>query len=134
MRSFWRGLGRIILWSYERGSWPYDVMVVVILLFVLATPGKWFHDQPQVGVFASDTVQVIAEDPDSGTRTYRIQAAALPSEKRAPKATPELERATHDVLSRTAAGLRDHTFQVVRISPALSADGSVLYYDVTVHQ
>ncbi len=54
-------------------------------------------------------------------------------EKRATKSTPELERETHDILGRTAGDLKGQTFQVVRIDPALSADGSVLYYDVTVH-
>jgi hypothetical protein len=133
MRSFWRGVGRIIFWSYERGTWPYDVMVVVILLFVLVTPRKWFHDELQTSALASATVRVISEDPDSGTRTYRLEATALPPEKRATKSTPELERETHDVLGRTAGDLKGHTFQVIRIDPALSGDGSVLYYDVTVH-
>lgn len=133
MRSFWRGVGRIVLWSYERGSWPYDVMVVAILLFVLVTPRKWFHDEPQTTVLASSAVQMVSQDPDSDTRTYRLDAKALPLEKRATKSTPELERETHDILGRTASDLKGQTFQVVRIDPTLSADGSVLYYDVTVH-
>jgi hypothetical protein len=133
MRSFWRGVGRIIFWSYERGTWPYDVMVVAIVLFVLVTPRKWFHDEPQTSVLASAAVQMVSQDTGSDTRTYRLDAKALPPEKRATKSTPELERETHDILGRTAGDLKGQTFQVVRIDPALSSDGSVLYYDVTVH-
>lgn len=133
MRSLWRGIGRVVFWSYERGTWPYDVMVVAIVLFVLATPKSWFHDQPQASVLAGAAVQIVSEDSNSGTRTYRLDASALPPQKRAAKSTPELERATHDILSRTATGLKGRTFQVVRIDPALSIDGSVRYYDVTVH-
>ena len=133
MRSFWRGLGRVIFWSYERGTWPYDVMVVAIVLFVLVTPRKWFHDEPQTSVLASAAVQMVSQDTGSDTRTYRLDAKALPTEKRATKSTPELERETHDILGRTAGDLKGQTFQVVRIDPALSSDGSVLYYDVTVH-
>ncbi len=133
MRSFWRSFGRIVFWSYERGSWPYDVMVIAILVFVLVTPRKWFHDEPQATVMAGATVQMVSQDPDSETQTYRLDAAALPPEKRDTKSTPELERATHDVLSRTAGGLKGRTFQVIRIDPAVSGNGSVLYYDVTVH-
>ena len=133
MRSFWSGVGRVVFWSYERGSWPYDVMVVAILLFVLVTPRKWFHDEPHATVLASSAVQMVSQDQDSGTRTYRLDAKALPPEKRATKSTPELERETHDILGRTEDDLKGQTFQVVRIDPALSADGSVLYYDVTVH-
>ena len=35
MRSLWRGIVRTVFWSYERGSWPYDLMVVLIVIFVL---------------------------------------------------------------------------------------------------
>jgi hypothetical protein len=133
MRSFWRGVGRIIFWSYDRGTWPYDVMVVAVVLFVLVTPRAWFHDQPQSSVLAGATVQVISEDPASGTRTYRLDAGALAPEKRAAKSNPELERETHDVLGRTAPDLKGRTFHVIRIDPVLSGDGSVLYYDITVH-
>jgi hypothetical protein len=108
-------------------------MVVAIVLFVLVTPRKWFHDEPQSSVLASAAVQMVSEDTDSDTRTYRLDAGALPPEKRATKSTPELERETHDVLGRTAEDLKGRTFQVVRIDPALSGNGSVLYYDVTVH-
>ena len=133
MRSFWRGVGRVIFWSYERGSWPYDVMVVAILLFVLVTPRRWFHDEEQTRVLAGTAVQMVSQDSDSDTRTYRLDAKALPPEKRSTKSTPELERETHDILGQTAGDLKGQTFQVVRIDPALSSDGSVLYYDVTVH-
>jgi hypothetical protein len=133
MRSFWRSVGRVIFWSYERGSWPYDVMVVAILLFVLVTPRRWFHDEARASVLAGAAVQMVSQDPNSNTRTYRLDAKALPPEKRATKSTPELERETHDILGRTASDLKGQTFQVVRIDPALSSGGSVLYYDVTVH-
>ncbi len=36
----WRGL----FWTYERGTWQYDVMVIVTLGFVLLTPPGWLHD------------------------------------------------------------------------------------------
>ena len=34
MNSIWRTIRGYILWSYERGSLHYDVMVTLILLFV----------------------------------------------------------------------------------------------------
>ncbi len=132
MRTFWRGITRTIFWSFERGSWPYDVLVAVILMFVLLTPRSWFHDRPQGNTASNTSVQLIAEDSDARTRTFRVDAAALSREKRTAKPTPELERETHAILSRTVDDLRDSTFQVVRIDPALARDGSVSYYDVTV--
>jgi hypothetical protein len=132
MRSFWRAIVRTIFWSYDRGSWPYDVLVVAIVIFVLATPRSWFHDRPQSGAGTNASVQFIAEDSGSQTRIYRLDAAALEPQKRATKPTPELERETHDILSRTVDDLRDRTFQVLRIDPVLDGAGAVLHYDVTV--
>ena len=78
-------------------------------------------------------MQLQSEDPASQTHTYRLDASALPVEKRTARATPELERETHDILARTVIELKDQTFQVVHIECVSAQDGSVLYYDVTVH-
>ena len=132
MRTLWRAIVRTVFWSYERGSWPYDVLVAAILVFVLLTPRSWFHDRPQTGTSSNASVQLVDEDSDARTRTYRIDAAVLSPQKRASRPSPELERQTHDILGRTVEDLRDSTFQVVRIDPELSADGSVSHYDVTI--
>ena len=132
MRTLWRGLVRTILWSYERGSWPYDLMVAAIVAFVLLTPRGWFHDQPQSSTPAASGVQIIYEESGGRVRTYRLDAKLLAPEKRAPKPTPELERETHDILGRTAEELKGHTFQVLRIDPVRGDDGSILYYDVII--
>jgi hypothetical protein len=133
MRTLWQGIVRTIFWSYERGSWPYDLAVILIIIFVLITPTRWFHDQPQATVAFASKVQLQSEDAATQTHTYRLDATALPVEKRATRATPELERETHDILARTVDDLKDQTFQVVHIEPVSAQDGSVLYYDVTVH-
>jgi hypothetical protein len=47
MTSIWRTIRGYILWSYERGTIQYDVMVTLILLFVFFSP-YWinFKDKP----------------------------------------------------------------------------------------
>jgi hypothetical protein len=37
---------RAVFWTYERGSWQYDVICAVILAFIFLTPRAWFHDGP----------------------------------------------------------------------------------------
>ena len=49
MRTIWRIFVRTIFWSFERGTWPYDLAVAVIVIFVLLSPRSWFHDQPPLG-------------------------------------------------------------------------------------
>jgi hypothetical protein len=36
-------LKKILFWSYDRGTWQYDVMCVLILAFVLFAPNSAFH-------------------------------------------------------------------------------------------
>jgi hypothetical protein len=132
MRKLWRGIVGIVFWSYERGSWPYDVMVIAILVFVLVTPRKWFHDQPQSNPLEQPGVQLVTVRPDGKIRTYRIDAKLLAREKRSSRATPELERETHDILSRNVEDLKGHTFQVVQIDPVQADDGAVECYEVSV--
>jgi hypothetical protein len=133
MRKLGQALFRTIFWSYERGSWPYDLMVVTIVVFVLLTPRRWFHDQPESSYAMSSGVRLVSQDTDGQTRVYRLDAQILPPEKRTSKSTPELERETHDLLGRKVQELQDQTFQLVRIDPVRAANGSVLYYDVTLH-
>ena len=38
-------LKKFLFWSYERGSWQYDVMCVLILAFVFFAPNSVFHSQ-----------------------------------------------------------------------------------------
>lgn len=47
MTGIWRTLRDYVLWSYERGTIQYDVMVTLILLFIFLTP-YWinFKDKP----------------------------------------------------------------------------------------
>jgi hypothetical protein len=123
---------RTIFWSYERGSWPYDIMVVAIVAFVLLTPRHWFHDQPQAVQFGGSGVQMMSEDIAARTRIYRLDAKVLAPEKRRASSSPELERETHDILGRKVEDLQDRTFQVVQIDPVSDDTGSVLYYDITL--
>lgn len=44
MLRIWRALKRIILWSYGRTTWQYDVLCVLILAFIFLTPKTWFTE------------------------------------------------------------------------------------------
>lgn len=47
MSRIWRTLKGYIFWTYERGSFHYDVMVTLILLFIFVSPRFInFKDQP----------------------------------------------------------------------------------------
>jgi hypothetical protein len=33
----------IINWNYERASWQWDVLCILIMIFIFATPKEWFN-------------------------------------------------------------------------------------------
>jgi hypothetical protein len=39
-----RPAARLLLWDYERGSLAYDVLCLLVLLFLVLTPGSWLGD------------------------------------------------------------------------------------------
>ena len=76
MNSFWQTIRGYVLWSYERGSLHYDVMVTLILLFVFLSP-RWinFKDKPIERV-PHQTGVLIQPDADGGF-IYQIDASAV---------------------------------------------------------
>lgn len=77
MKGIWRTIRSYILWSYERGTIQYDVMVTIILLFVFLSP-LWidFNDKP-VDRNPHPTGVVVLPDARGGF-IYEIQASAAP--------------------------------------------------------
>ena len=47
MSSLLSSLKQVLLWSYPRGSWQYDLLCVLILLFIFLTPSRWFNPDPE---------------------------------------------------------------------------------------
>ena len=103
MADIGQTLYRTFFWSYERGSWQYDLAVILIVFFVLTTPAKWFHDQPQVGMPANTTPVELLEKSGED-ETYRVDARVLAP----PERTPQLQKdrkstrlnSSHEIPSR----------------------------------
>ncbi|MGB6875541.1 MAG: hypothetical protein WBD87_05855 [Candidatus Acidiferrales bacterium] len=131
MRKLLRRVWGTIFWSYERGSWPYDVMVVVIVMFVLITPRRWFHDRPENNFASAAGIMLIAQDSSAHTETYRLDRGLFGSAQPAVKSN-ELEEKTHQLLGESVEGLKGRRFQVQSIQPVRASDGSLLYYEVEV--
>jgi hypothetical protein len=76
VRSIWRTIRGFILWSHERGTVQYDVMVTLILLFVFASPRFIdFNDRP-VERNPHSTGVVVYPD-GSGGLVYQVDAKAV---------------------------------------------------------
>ncbi len=120
-------LNRIFFWSYERGAWQYDVAVILIVLFVLATPTHWFHDQPQVGLPVNATrVEFLSRSGQ--TEVYRVDARVLAP----PERTPALQNDLHNALQKATPSLNDGRFSIGKIEPVRDEKGTVIAYQVEI--
>ena len=127
MTSLRQILSRTFFWSYERGTWQYDVAVILILVFVLLTPRTWFHDKPQSGAapITPDQVQLISQD---GNRfKYRVDARIL-----APPTRLALQNDLHAALQEALPELRRGNFSISNIQPVRDEQGSVIAYQVEI--
>ena len=127
------GIGRILyrtfFWSYERGSWQYDIAVILIAAFVIVTPSRWFHDQPAIGpVAAPDQVERISSPGQP--EIYRVDARVLAP----PERPPVLQNELHNAMQEARPELHDGHFSIGRIEALRDANGSVIAYQVEIHR
>jgi len=130
MKTLWNIIARILFWDYERGSVPYDLMVIGVVAFVFLTPRAWFNDRPIFSPAAmhAEQLRLLAEDPVARTKTFRIDAHLL-----APSSFDlQLESKAHGLLEKNIEDLRQKKFLILQAEPKLAPDGTVLYYDVVV--
>jgi hypothetical protein len=129
MASPGRIFSRIFFWSYERGSWQYDLAVIAILIFVLITPSRWFHDQPTHGIpTASPQVELLSETGDQ--QVYKVDTGILTP----PEQMPQLQNELHRTLQRAQFSLQNGRFQITNVEAVRDAKGAVIAYQVTLRK
>lgn len=123
MSTIWRTIRGYILWSYERGSLHYDVMVTLILLFVFVSPHYInFKDKPAERNPHPTGVVVIPEA--GGGFIYQIEASAVNA---APGADvgQQLERIIEPISGAVT---------ITRYEAVKNASGHVQSYEVWVEK
>jgi hypothetical protein len=70
-------LKRVLFWSYDRGTWQYDLMCVVILSFIFLVPASVFDDPEarsrRVGLGPANIIEVPADAIGSALLANGIQ-------------------------------------------------------------
>ena len=123
MKSIWQTIRGYILWSYERGTIQYDVMVTLILLFVFLTP-YWinYNDKPiernphPIGV-------VITPDKD-GDYVYQIEGTAV---------TGSQESDVRDQLRRIIEPISGE-ISIIKYEAVRDRSGKVIVYKVWIQK
>ena len=116
-----------IFWTYERGSFHYDVMVTLILLFLGISPRLIdFHDRPIPEVpQRSQEVLVRTASEDGHRFVYEIRSDDLRGAR-----TPAAIQGHISEIVHTIAG----EAQIGDLKPVTDPHGHVVAYDVTVRR
>ena len=77
MSAILRTIRNYVFWSYERGTFHYDIIVVLIVLFVLFSPRVINYNDKPVERVPHQTGVIVAPD-GAGGFIYQVPAAAVP--------------------------------------------------------
>jgi len=120
-------LHRYIFWTYERGSFHYDVMVTLILLFLFIAPHFIdFHDRPIPEVPKRSSEVLIRDAGQFGTiRRFMIEVRA-----------EDLHdvHSDEDVRNRIAERMAQIApdARIDKVTPVKDPRGQIVGYDATV--
>ena len=107
---------RLIFWDFARGSWQYDVVVGIILLFIFATPRAWFRDQPRIPN-ASNIAMISSEN---GVSAFFVEANLLQGVSDA----QQVSKLNQLLQIRTG----DRKLTVTRVEPVQDSEGELRGY------
>jgi hypothetical protein len=75
-------LKKLFFWNYARSSWQWDILCVVILIFIFLTPKSWFQNGERAGVRAHQNstastlvvgTEVVEKAQDKGELEQRLR-------------------------------------------------------------
>ena len=125
MGRFLEGLGSVILWSYNRGTFPYDIMCAAILLFVFLTPGGVFHDQADPSPTPATPVgpqDISYTQVEQGKWVFFVSTRLIPPGQ-------DETSLTHTARTRIEK-IVDKPFMVADIKPVVGGNGETVGHSV----
>ena len=123
MKGIWQTIRSYILWSHERGTIQYDVMVTLILLFVLFSPKVInFKDKP-VDHYPQSAGAVVLPDGHGGF-IYEVAGSAVTAKDDATVRSQLLQ-----IIEPISGGVN-----ITKIEPVRDRSGHVLHYKVWVER
>ena len=106
---------KYLLWSFERGSRPYDVICIVILAVIFFTPPSLFNDRPDFIRIISD--QAIRQtNDDDGQPVWVVKV-----------------KTEQDAVDRLKASLGD-AVTIARTEQVYDAAGQLVAYSIWVQR
>ena len=68
---------KVVFWNYPRTSWQWDVLCVLILVFIFLTPKSWFKTAELRGQRTLVLpIELVGAQPDRGIIEWRARQVA----------------------------------------------------------
>jgi len=78
VRGLTATLKKIFFWNYARNTWQWDLLCLVILIFIFLTPKSWFDGSERPRNTLHQTVilspEVVSSEADKGQIEQRVRA------------------------------------------------------------
>jgi len=105
-------LRKVIFWNYERNTWQWDGLCVLILVFIFLTPKSWFQNGERRGAWGHQNGSV---------STMLVGPEVVDKAK---------DRSSLDELVRTSTGRPDA--KVTDVRAVVDKDGKTRGYEVDI--
>jgi hypothetical protein len=128
VKRVWATIRDYILWSYERGTVQYDVMVTLILLFVIFSP-YWINYKDKPVEHNPHRTGVVVTADGKGGFIYQIEAGALDEQDRDSRNDQAIRAGLLSVIEPIAGEVTISNYEAVR-DPA----GKIQAYKVWVQR
>jgi hypothetical protein len=112
VRGLLTTLKKIFFWNYERNTWQWDILCVVILIFIFLTPKGWFSGGER-------PVEVEHPSPIAKTLVLRPEDVANEADK------AKIEQQVRLLTGRSGT-------QVLAVRKMVGSDGKTLSYEVDI--
>jgi len=113
MKTILNIIKKAFLWSYPRNTWQWDVLCVVILVFIFLTPKSWFTNGERNKQFGHQI---------GTSRTVIIGAELVDNERD----IPGLEQQVRSLTGQSDA-------RVDKVKPRRDSSGKTIAYEVDIH-
>lgn len=120
-------------WTHPRGSFHYDVMVTLILLFIFVTPHLWdYGDKPPQNVGAALPMQVVGDGAHGLIITVKAQAVKGDDGK--PLLPGAGEKVTRQALKKALEPVTGDEFFLTHWESITDANGNLTGWKAWVHK
>jgi hypothetical protein len=105
-------LKKLFFWNYERNTWQWDILCVVILIFIFLTPKSWFENSEPRGAL---------RHPNPASSIVMIGPELIENAQ---------DKGQIEELVREFTGRRD--VQVLDVRKVVGVDGKTRGYEVDI--